>query len=95
VSLDNIRKEWEKSFVVVAETQRDEGTYLVILRRKVPLRDVPQMRDVLQPYFCHRYFSIGNDWTVSVDASNVDAETAMKWALKPKAISKDQLNEDE
>jgi hypothetical protein len=86
-TLDECRKEWEKSLIPVAETQRDEGTYLVILRRK----DVK--RDGKQPYFCHRYFSIGGDWTVSVDASNVDAETAMKWAWKPKALSMDSEQE--
>lgn len=87
MTLDEQRKEWEKSLVTVAETQRDEGTYLVILRRKVPLRDGKQ------PYFCHRYFSIGDNWEVSVDASNVDAETAMKWAWKPKALPRESEEE--
>lgn len=84
MTLDEQRKEWEDGLILVAEQQRDEGTYLVILRRK------PGKRDGKQDYFCHRYFSIGDDWTVSVDASNVDAETAMAWALNPKALSKDR-----
>lgn len=87
VTLEQCRKEWEKQLVAVAETQRDEGTYLVILRREKTLRDGKQ------PYFCHRYFSIGGDWTVSVDASNVDAETAMKWAWKPKALPRESEQE--
>jgi hypothetical protein len=79
--LEERRKEREKNLTVIAETQRDEFTYLVILRRE------SGMRDGKHNYFCHRYFLLRDSWEVSVDASHVDAETAMKWAWEPKALT--------
>lgn len=79
MNLEERREQWERNSIVIAETQLDEGTFLVILKRK---------RYNGRPYFCHRYFKIGNDWDVSVDASDVDDETVMKWVWEPKAIRK-------
>ncbi len=71
-SLISLREEWEKSLTPLAE-RREDGTLLVILKDKTG------------KYHCHRYFSIGNDWTVSVDRQETDAEDAMKWSMVPKA----------
>lgn len=72
LALSEKRKEWEKDLVVVAEKQLDEWTLLVILNCN---------EDVKNPYCCHRYFTIGGNWELSVDESYVDAETAMKWSF--------------
>ena len=87
MTLDEQRKEWEKTLEVIAETRFFHDVHLVILRRKAG------MRDGKQDYFCHRYFSICDNWEVSVDASNVDAETAMKWAWNPKALPRESEEE--
>lgn len=84
MTLEEKRKEWEKDLSVVAERMDTFGgrieVCLVILKRK------GSFRDNRQNYFCHRYFSLGDNWEVSVDASYVDEETAMRWAFNPKAL---------
>lgn len=76
-TLEQCRKQWEKGLHVAAEHKRDEWTFLVILR------------NAKNEYHCHRYFTVGGDWTVSVDACDVNAETAMKWAMNPKALPRE------
>ena len=88
MTLQEQRKDWEQDLVVVAEKQQDEGTFLVILRQW-SYTAVESLDDGMGQYSCHRYFTVGGNWEVSVDASNVDAETAMKWAWSPKALSRE------
>ena len=73
-TLKEQREDWENELVVVAEKQLDEWTFLVILRWTA--------ENSLAPYFCHRYFSIGDSWEISVDESEIDAESAMRWAFE-------------
>ena len=73
VSLNETRKDWEKKLTPIAENFRDEGTYLVVLE------------DKNGRFNCHRYFTIGNEWTVSVDRSGVDMREALQWSMNPKA----------
>lgn len=75
MNLQKLRAEWEGGLTPVASHQRDELTLLVVLRRTVV------MRDAKQPYYCHRYFRLGEEWCVSVDRSEVCADAAIQWAL--------------
>ena len=64
----DIREEWEEGMtpVVVVEDE-EELTIKVALRTKGG------------KYYCHRYFTIGDDWNVSVDKSGTDAERVLRW----------------
>lgn len=83
MTLNELRKEWEEDCVVVAQTQPDEGTFLVIVRL------------IDGKYACYRYFTIGGNWEASGDACHVDAETAMKWAWNPKALPNKEFRDED
>lgn len=72
MTLQQRRYEWEKTLTPVAEANRDEDTFLVVLK------------DIHGKYRCHRYFAVSMlakaaDWVVSVDHQEVDADTAIRW----------------
>lgn len=87
-TLQECRAGWEKGLKAMAERMRDNCTLLVVLKR------------TNDKYDCHRYMfgsmvaeaTKGEDltrlpgWDVSVDARDVDADTAIKWCLDPKAL---------
>ena len=73
--LCKLREEAEKTLRKVAEKQLDEWTFLVILADKW---------DGTPKYYGYRYFTIGDQWHLSIDEENISAEEAMKWAFSLK-----------
>lgn len=70
MTLQEIRDEWEQGLSqLVVINQTEYGRVLVILEKK-------------GKYHCHRYFSIGPDWTCSVDQQGVELFKVWEWLNK-------------
>lgn len=67
IMLQQLRLKWEKGLQLVAEISVDNHKRLVVLKNSNGL------------YYCHRYFTCGDEWVVSVDMSGVTADEAMRW----------------
>lgn len=89
-TLKAIRNEREKNLtpLVVLDNRKTTGNVLVVLER-------PAKRSGPSGYNCHRYFTIGGNWAVSVDGWNVGLDAVWSWLNKPTALSNDPVDEAE
>lgn len=70
MTLDELREQWESGLTVIATHSVDQWTFLSVLR------------DNDLAYHFHRYFIVGDNWTVSVDAVRTTQEAAIQCAFK-------------
>lgn len=71
-SLKELRQEWERGLAVACERgpgQPFADTCWVVLRNG-------------DHYKCHRYFTVGGNWLMSVDRPIATADEAMQWAMR-------------
>lgn len=69
-TLIELREQWEKKLSVVATYQDTDNTLLVVLK------------DYANDYHCHRYFTVGGQWNVSVDAAHLEDDTVIEYIMK-------------
>lgn len=81
-TLKEIRDDWEENLIVVAQHRLDQWTHLVVLKNAKGC------------YFCHRYFTIGDRWEVSVDGKDIDdPDTVIQWCFNPSAVTIADIND--
>ncbi len=71
--LKELRQQWEHGLTVVCERgpeEPDADTCWVVLHKAAT------------HYKCHRYFTVGNKWLISVDRPIASADEAIQWAMK-------------
>lgn len=78
--LKEIRAEWERSLTALTVIKIEGHTVLVILK------------DKRGRYHCHRYFTIGDSWTCSVDGQGIPVEAVFSWLNHPSAMTTQQDN---
>jgi hypothetical protein len=82
-TLKDLRSETEEGLVALSVMDRhdSDGNVLVILKSDKNL------------YHCHRYFTIGEhqEWTVSIDGSDVPLEAVFSWLNDPSGLSTREL----
>jgi hypothetical protein len=78
--LKKFRAQWEKGLTPLSIMDQPElGRALVILQRVG--------KSVETSFHCHRYFTIGKDWAVSVDGQGVSLKAVWAWLSDPQPRS--------
>lgn len=74
MNLEEVRGKWEKGLDLVKSVENNDEVYVILKDRN---------------YFqVNRYFSIGANWHVSVDAQRIDKSQLMDW-ISSEGISLD------
>jgi len=68
-TLERLRHVWENGLTIIRYFQRDESEVLVVLS------------GFAGQYHCHRYFTVGTDWNVSVDVKSTDVADVFDWLV--------------
>jgi len=77
MTLEEIRNSWERGLETKCVLGSEkEGQLLVVLQSKG-----------VNEWHCHRYFTIGTSWEVSVDGQNITLERVWKWLENPCAAA--------
>jgi hypothetical protein len=65
--MKEFREKWEKNLTSVSVIETSFHNFLIVLKNRRGI------------YYCHRYFTVGGEWEVSVDRSGISADEALKW----------------
>lgn len=88
-TLESIRKQWEKNMtpLYVAEN-KENGCICVVLKNGYDGTSMGRRNQTEEnPFNCHRYVKLGDEWYVSVDGQSVSLEAVFSWLTNPTALS--------